>query len=502
MKKSTLTSFLSILGCAFLLPLHAEEHLHDGKPCTGHDEANATETHDHLHDNEDAAHTHEASTTSEAHEHDGKPCSGNHDAKSPDHNGESDTHEHSEGDGHNHANESEQHEHANESAEHKHTDADGHDHGAAPCPSTLGTPLTISPKAQKALALKYYTVHDKQALPDNILVGKLILPPSAIESYSLPLGGKVNIAVKMAQNVETGSLLYSVESPELVTLINTVNDAKAQCDRNAMELQNLEARRAQLAALNTKNSELESSISFKKAEYLTLKSAYDSAKALLDQACSGGELQGKTLLVKAQQPGRVESIQLTQGEWANQGTSILSMAKNHGLEFNGNIYAGTNMQDAEAQLLLTHGDSSELIPGELRVGAQVNPTTQLRSIYFSPKELPKTAYAGQVCELHIHLKGSKNNDTTPVPNGAVVRNGIDHVVFIKDPNCSETFYMKTVEPEPARQGWTPVKGLKNGDKIVTLGGNELKYAIPTSGGKKESAAGHFHADGKFHTGEH
>lgn len=488
MKKSTLTSFLSILGCAFLLPLHAEEHLHDGKPCTGHDEATT---------NTDAA-----ATTSDTHEHDGKPCSGDHEAQTPDHEEEGNEHEHSEGDGHNHTNEAEQHDHAGESAEHKQSDADGHDHGGAPCPSTLGTPLTISPKAQKALALKYYTVHDKQALPDNILVGKLVLPPSAIESYSLPLGGKVNIAVKMAQNVETGSLLYSVESPELVTLINMVNDAKAQCERNAMELGNLEARKAQLATLNTKNSELESSISFKKAEYLTLKSAYESAKALLDQACSGGELQGRTLLVKAQQPGRVESIQLTQGEWANQGTTILSMAKNQELEFNGNIYAGTNMENASAQLLLTHGDSSELLSGELRVGAQVNPTTQLRSVYFSPKELPKTAYAGQVCELQIHLKESQNTETPPVPNGAVVRNGVDHVVFIKDPSCSETFYMKKVEPGPARQGWTPVKGLKNGDKIVTLGGNELKYAIPTSGGKTESAAGHFHADGKFHTGEH
>lgn len=438
MKKSTLTSFLSILGCAFLLPLHAEEHLHDGKPCTGHDETTT---------NTDAA-----VTTSEAHEHDGKPCSGNHEMETPDHEEENNEHEHSEGDGHNHANESEQHDHSGESTEHKQSDTDGHDHGGAPCPSTLGTPLTISPKAQKALALKYYTVQDKQALPDNILVGKLILPPSAIESYSLPLAGKVNIAVKMAQNVETGSLLYSVESPELVTLINTVNDAKAQCDRNAMELQSLEARKEQLAVLNTKNSELESSISFKKAEYLTLKSAYESAKALLDQTCSGGELQGKKLLVKALQPGRVESIQLTQGEWASQGATILSMAKHHELEFSANIYAGTNMQDANAQLLLHDGDSSELISGELRIAAQVDPTTQLRSVYFSPKELPKTAYAGQICELQIHLKASQNSETTPIPNGAVVRNGIDHVVFIKDPSCSETFYMKKVEPSPARQG--------------------------------------------------
>ena len=53
-----------------------------------------------------------------------------------------------------------------------------------------------------------------------------------------------------------------------------------------------------------------------------------------------------------------------------------------------------------------------------------------------------------------------------------------------------------------RQGKTPVKGLMPGQTIVTKGGYELKYILPTGEAGSKKAAGHFHADGQFHEGEH
>ncbi|MFR4417168.1 MAG: hypothetical protein ACLT8E_07220 [Akkermansia sp.] len=65
----------------------------------------------------------------------------------------------------------------------------------------------------------------------------------------------------------------------------------------------------------------------------------------------------------------------------------------------------------------------------------------------------------------------------PVPNSAVVKVGVNDVVFIKAGN--DTFVMKKVETLPSRQGKTPVKGLMPGQTIVTKGGYELKYILPT-----------------------
>ena len=42
-----------------------------------------------------------------------------------------------------------------------------------------------------------------------------------------------------------------------------------------------------------------------------------------------------------------------------------------------------------------------------------------------------------------------------------------------------------------------------GETVVSEGGYELKYVLPADGnGPAKKAAGHFHADGKFHEGEH
>ena len=88
----------------------------------------------------------------------------------------------------------------------------------------------------------------------------------------------------------------------------------------------------------------------------------------------------------------------------------------------------------------------------------------------------------------------------PVPNSAVVKVGVNDVVFIKAGN--DTFVMKKVETLPSRQGKTPVKGLMPGQTIVTKGGYELKYILPTGEAGSKKAAGHFHADYQFHEGEH
>ena len=78
-----------------------------------------------------------------------------------------------------------------------------------------------------------------------------------------------------------------------------------------------------------------------------------------------------------------------------------------------------------------------------------------------------------------------------------MRVGLDDVVFAE---VGEGRYaMLKVHAGTSRRGMTPVKGLMPGQRIVVKGGYELKYILPGEGQKK--AAGHFHADGKFHEGE-
>ena len=85
-----------------------------------------------------------------------------------------------------------------------------------------------------------------------------------------------------------------------------------------------------------------------------------------------------------------------------------------------------------------------------------------------------------------------------IPDSAIVRIGTDDVVFVE---INEGKYaMLKVHAGESKRGMTPVAGLHPGQKIVVKGGYELKYNLPQAEGLKK--AGHFHADGKFHEGDH
>ena len=117
-----------------------------------------------------------------------------------------------------------------------------------------------------------------------------------------------------------------------------------------------------------------------------------------------------------------------------------------------------------------------------------------------PDRIPEGTHAGQLARLDLYSHDAATEGFIPVPNSAVVKVGVNDVVFIKAGN--DTFVMKKVETLPSRQGKTPVKGLMPGQTIVTKGGYELKYILPTGEAGSKKAAGHFHADGQFHEGEH
>ena len=88
-----------------------------------------------------------------------------------------------------------------------------------------------------------------------------------------------------------------------------------------------------------------------------------------------------------------------------------------------------------------------------------------------------------------------------VPTAAIVRNGLDPVVFVRDEHDADTFLAVPVVPGASGSGWTAITGLDDPDaEVVTDGVYELKLALAAQSGNKK-AAGHFHADGTFHEGE-
>lgn len=429
-----------------------EDHQHkEGEPCT---EGHAHEEHTHP-DGSACTGDH----GKEGHQHaEGEPCTGDHD--------------------------------------HEHEEASGKSSGQ------LGDmiPVHVDEKARHSLDMRFEKVTEVPHGAEKTLHGQMVIPPHAVTTYALPAAGRVTFSVKSAQQVRKGELLYTLASPDIVEMEGNASQAQAALVRAAAELATLKQRRSQLEKIGTQNSELNTSIQFKEAEIHSLQAALAASNNKLKLVTDSGALKNNLLHVYAAADGSVQSVNMTQGSWGEQGAPALVMTNKGELEFTTTIYGADPVHYAKAQLALTSGKNTELLNGTLRVADQVDPSTQSRTLYFVPDRMPEGTHAGQLARLDLYSHDSATDGFIPVPNSAVVKVGVNDVVFIKAGD--DTFVMKKVETLPARQGKTPVKGLTPGQTIVTKGGYELKYILPTGDAGSKKAAGHFHADGQFHEGEH
>ena len=449
-----------------------------------------------------------AETAPAEHKHaPGEPCTENHDSKTEHKHapGEPCTEDHDSKAEHKHAPGEPCTEDHDSKTEHKHapgepcTEDHGEEGGHSDALADM-IPLHVDEKARHSLDMRFEQVTAVPNEADKTLHGQMVIPPHAVTTYALPSAGRVTFYVKSAQAVRKGELLYTLASPDIVDMEGNAAQAKAALDRAAAELATLKQRQAQLEQIGTKNSELNTSISFKEAEADSLKAALKASESKLHIATNGGRMKDNVLYVRSAQDGSVQSVDMTQGAWGEQGAPALVMTGKGELEFAASIYGAAPVQYAKAQLALTRGKQTELLDGTLRVAEQVDPATQTRALYFTPDRLPEGTHAGQLARLDLYSRDAAADGFISVPNTAVVKVGVNDVVFIK--TGEDGFIMKKVQTLPARQGKTPVKGLIAGQTIVTKGGYELKYILPTAGAGAPKAAGHFHADGQFHEGEH
>ncbi len=360
--------------------------------------------------------------------------------------------------------------------------------------------LKVDEHARHALDMQFEQVGRIPHQSAKTLYGQMIIPPHAVNTYALPAAGRIDIKVVSAQQVKKGDLLYTLASPQITELSSAIDQAHADLNRNEMELTTLKQRLQALESIGTKNSELETNIHFKEAEKGSLRAALKAGEDKLRIFTAGGELIDGILHVRAIADGSVQSVDINQGAWGEQGAPALVLTRKGVLEFTTTIYGTDDTNYAKAQLVITRNNGEpQLLSGSLRITEHVDHDTQARKLYFAPDQVPATMHAGQLARLDLYTFEEAEKDYIPVLNSAVVKVGVNDVVFIRAND--DTFIMKKVEVLPARQGKTPVKGLIPGQTIVSKGGYELKYILPTAD-KGKKAAGHFHADGHFCEGEH
>ena len=467
---------------------HAAEGEHDHANCSGHEHA-AEGVHDHAHC---GGHEHAAEG-----EHDHTNCCGHEHAAEGEHDHTNcGGHEHAAEGEHDHANCS-GHEHAAE-GEHDHANCNGHEHGDTDAPVLV----TADARSRQVLRMRVEEVPTSDLVLTHSLYGYLTATEHTMETYAMPCTGRISLAVKSAQNVKKGDILYSVLSPAVGEQVAELTHARSSLERCNAELATLKSRLEKLQSIGTANSELESQYKFKHAEQIQLVQGVAVAEARLKMLLMGTELSEQdglaAVVVRANDDGTVRNVGINQGSWAEQGAAVVTMSNVEDLEIVATVYADDELLVEKVRATMPVGRDHVALEGTWRLDEQVNTEKQTRTLYFTPSELPQGAAAGRLCRLDLYA-GVNDGKHVSIPDSAVVRVGLDDVVFVEVKEG--TFAMVKVHAGASRRGMTPVAGLVPGQRIVVKGGAELRYLLPADGQKKKSA-GHFHADGKFHEGEH
>ncbi len=209
--------------------------------------------------------------------------------------------------------------------------------------------------------------------------------------------------------------------------------------------------------------------------------------------------------VRAEAAGVVEKLALTNGTWADERSLVLTTVQPDRLRFRAmglqadlpRLASGAAAWIAPPRTPgLAIGDG---VAAELRLGLDAHPDNRTITLIARPAELRPWMRPGVSAFLEV-VAESSGGKALAIPRSAIVKDGITHVFFRRDPDNPNQAIRVEADMGVDDGRWVAIhSGLMRGDEVVLDGAYELKLATAQSGAAQEG--GHFHADGSFH-GEH
>lgn len=362
------------------------------------------------------------------------------------------------------------HEHLHEH-EHHHSERCSHDKHEEHKDATLShesfhkeeiKTIRIKKTAQEAMGLKTAKAEMRLVSSTYFCYGRFENVPESRQIVSTPISGRISILVKPLANVKKGDILFTVQSPEIVS--------------RKREIEILEKRLKVYREIKTSNANLENELAVKRAEYASL--------------IGDAEEDDGVISFRASLDGMVELFIAKNGDWLDIGGAVLQLINPQALRLKALIPSADAEKikngmkaivgDFSGITRLGIGDDSGLVPLYVLFEGDIN------------------AIAGARGQAEIYTSNSAD-DVYAVPSISIVKINLEPMVFVKDPHDAEHFIAVPVKPGVSNGKWTKVEGLPNNAEVVVDGVYELKLAIL---GDKSKNTGHFHADGTFHDGDH
>ena len=308
---------------------------------------------------------------------------------------------------------------------------------------------------------------ERRVLQDSLRVpGSFELKPRAKREYSLILPGQIHFEVDQFDPVTPGTTLFRFLSPEWADLQGRIHLAATGSEQSALKLDALQARIAALTSADFKNAALD-------AEALTLQAELAAHQAELSAA-----LTTATNLLNSWRDPR--QPHLTNNDLLaripHNGSDTPRYQTIHSIDFKA---AANGIVES---LAVTDG---AFVEANSHILSTIDPT-QLR--------FRAHALQGDLAKFQNQPTGGI---VLAIPRSAVVKDGITHVFFKRDPMDPNKAIRVEADLGIDDGRWIEIKSdLGPNDEVVLDGAYELKLATSSSGTAQKG--GHFHADGTFH----
>lgn len=430
----------------------------------------------------------------------------------------------------------------------------GHDHGPA-----AGIALTDT--VQRNLGITWATAEYRVVQGVLRMPGRFEAEPSARRSYQTPLAGRVDVLVRPYQRVEAGTVLYRLHAAEWQHLqlqlaeasgavlaaeddlaasqeqVAAITQAVAlwgerlsTLDRLGQDLGGMAAERAEAAGrvaelrieaaearrelaeaarqargsdgtLKTGQAQVRLDLLLGQAAQLTGRDPTELAAVEAGRPAWAGIM---AIEIRAAAAGVVEGEVVSNGTWIEPHRTVLTVTDPAGVRLRA---AGLQadlprLRDGQpARIVATDPAVAQSLPANLVIGPIADAIDRSVDLIARPSEgstLPTWVRPGVTANLEVVTSGSPEEELA-IPVAATIRDGLKTIYFRRDPQHPEMVQQVEADLGPGDGRWVVVQsGLKEGDQVVLGGIYPLKLSQQAGGAQ----AGHFEADGTFHTGKH
>ena len=414
--------------------------------------------------------------------------------------------------------------------------------------SPISNRIEVPPAVRRNLGIDFAVVEERAVKQTRRIPGAFELQPEAVRDYHSSVRGHVELFVKQFQEIRKGALLFRVDSPEwhimrheLGQAVSDISIAEAgvhvaiaSYEEGKQSSEFLDTRVANLKEANVRRADLDAELLKSKKTVARLNAELAAARAglegarlhlsvMLTTASSTAEIPKETLSrtvrnssgeeapfwqtvnkldVYAKSDGIVDELFVTNGSWVEQGARVMKTVDPVALRFRADAPQTDIQYYKNGQNVLivpSEGASINLqktMGGRLIKGYRADSQQRTLPLYVVPDAIEDWAAPGVSAYMEVLIKGDDRLQMA-APLSCIVRDGLVDIFFRRDPKNPDFVIRMEADLGENDGRWVVLRsGVRVGDEIVMNGAYQLKLA---GVGKTPNEAGHFHADGTWHS---